>query len=917
MRKNIIVLLAVLFAGGSCWAVELSNGDFELGFQDWRYYAVGGAAATYTLSNDAYSGSNAALIEVTNPTGDTSLDRWDTPVPVEYLQNIKVSFAAKRVSGNTLNRVHLIIAAFDASGNFIDHSVGPQFDVTDSYAMYSTYYAVKSPDIASLTIAFRIINGATQQFTTGSMLIDNVSMVEAGRIGNGGFEYGYEGWRGYAVGGAAATYTISSDAYQGYQAADMNVTVGPLDHALDREFAKIAVAPGEKVGFRFAVKNIGTAGTGLRVTISEFNSGTYLGNHSLHDFIPGSDYAEYFFVHGVQNASTNELNIGFTSYTGDFLSKGPGHYLLDAVEVVDLPMILNGDFEFSGNLDYWRGYAVGTGAEAYFTISNDAFTGSQAASMEVINPGDDHAMDIYENMIPTAPGETVAIGFAAKNVLGDNTKLRLSVAEYRDTGPFDFSGRQTWIDLPVGSSYEEFEFTHNVVDPNADKLDVVFTIVDDSGVNKSAGHYLIDNVRVVNAQLVGNGGFESDFDAWRSYAVGGGEGTFTIISDAYEGSKAALMDITVGGGDHGLDRWESKIPVDSDDELMVSFAGKKFSGVNTYLQMTISEWKADGTYLEKYGVVMADPGTAEYGIFGLPYAIQSSETEVVNIGFAVVNGDGIRVAGSYLIDSVQMRKGNDAPEGDIDYDFRVDGDDLAWLSSNWLGDGRVGDISSDVPINDFEGYADQAALETEWQEFYWAGSQGSSTSSTVTLLTNPADAYEGNQALRWTYDAEDLFGNLDFTDIILTFTTGQDMRGVDAVKLMINRHAGNSEELLLYMKFLNGGVDVSAIKAESYIYRVDGSTYSPTGWSEWVVDMNNFNVGDKSMLDDVQAVVIGCWSPATDPHGSGVIDIDSIRVDTGKYCDKDVLADMDDDCKVTLSDYAILARNWLTIADTF
>ena len=76
------------------------------------------------------------------------------------------------------------------------------------------------------------------------------------------------------------------------------------------------------------------------------------------------------------------------------------------------------------------------------------------------------------------------------------------------------------------------------------------------------------------------------------------------------------------------------------------------------------------------------------------------------------------------------------------------------------------------------------------------------------------------------------------------------------------------------------------------------------GWADWTADLDDLVNADKSELDAVSAILIGCWSPEEDgTSGSGVIDIDDIRVVYEDYCSEKLAGDIDDDCDVDLADF--------------
>ncbi|AQQ70229.1 hypothetical protein SMSP2_00572 [Limihaloglobus sulfuriphilus] len=164
-----------------------------------------------------------------------------------------------------------------------------------------------------------------------------------------------------------------------------------------------------------------------------------------------------------------------------------------------------------------------------------------------------------------------------------------------------------------------------------------------------------DMIKFADANLLTNPSFESDFADWRTFAVSGSEGEFSISGDSSDGDKAVLMNITSGSqGDHALDRDRNRIAVEYGNAFSVSFDSKKAAAGETKIRLTVSEFNANGDYLAKYGAFDFDPDQSQYMQCNCEYEIQDENTKYINIGFRVVNYNGAKTAGSYLIDSVSI-----------------------------------------------------------------------------------------------------------------------------------------------------------------------------------------------------------------------------------------------------------------------
>ncbi|MFI4912148.1 MAG: hypothetical protein ACIAQZ_10830 [Sedimentisphaeraceae bacterium JB056] len=910
MRTNCVLIFLLLFAFvGITSAFELTNGGFEDNFTDWRYYAVGGAAANFTIVNDAYSGSNAASFEITSfPGGDTALDRDSRRVSVTQGDAINISFASKKIStGST--RLMVSVAEFNDSGAFLGLQENYFFaPVNDVYNVYSVVKFISNPTTAYINIGFRIVDdfGLT---TVGHYYIDDVTLSESVLVYNGGFEDGTNGWRAYAVGGGTGNFGLSSDAYEGSNAFSFEITTGGGDHGLDRWESRFPAQTGDVFKISAATKKVSTGNTTLKLFVSEWaDNTTFLGQSEFSLSSGDGVYGVTELYYSVSNPSTRKMNINFGIYD-EFGLKSEGHYLIDDVVLVPSVRIPNGDFEngFTG----WRGYAV-AGAAGSYTISSDAYEGNSAALMDITVGGGDHALDREFVKIPNDPNEILTFSFAAKRLSAEERTVRFTVSEFDANGTYlgNFNGL---FDFVPDTAYNEYEFTYQVANTACAKLNIGFTIFTLDLSAKATGQILIDDVKLVNPQYVTNPGFERNFDYWRYYAVGGSVADYTISNDAYEGSNAALMTVTTAGVDQALDRNDYKISASQGDKMRVSFAAKNATGDDTQILLTVSEFDGAGAYLGLYGTKFFDPDTV-YGLFDYYYTVQSPSVAAVNIAFTIFNGDGsAKSTGSYLLDNVEVVKGNGLNAADMNYDLAVNSDDLTQVAGEWLSGNVIAGNTS--VVDDFESYADQAALNAKWQEFYWAAFNGSTTSSTFTLLTNPADAYEGSQALRWVYDANDISGNgQDYTDIVMTLDSAIDLRTAQSVKVYLNRHPGNSQENLLYVKFFEGAVDVANLAGQGvWLERAEGSTYSPTGWTEWTANLDELVGADKAGLDQVTAILFGCWSPEADgTSGTGTIDIDSVRVQYEDTCGSFNASDMNGDCVTNMLDMTVLANNWLT-----
>jgi hypothetical protein len=202
-------------------------------------------------------------------------------------------------------------------------------------------------------------------------------------------------------------------------------------------------------------------------------------------------------------------------------------------------------------------------------------------------------------------------------------------------------------------------------------------------------------------------------------------------------------------------------------------------------------------------------------------------------------------------------------------------------------------------------------------EAFWGTSSGSYADrgiSTITLLTNPADVHSGSKALRWTYDNTTSSYTRVWSEFNMLLASPLDLSKFAQMRIWVNRHPSNSQEELMYLKFYNGAVDSAHIMASCEVLtQANGSTYSPTGWAEWVINLGSltFSNGAASVADltNVQGFFFGAVGDvATSGKGTGTIDFDDISL-TG--CLTPPTWDLNGDCVVNFMDCEKFVESWL------
>jgi hypothetical protein len=256
--------------------------------------------------------------------------------------------------------------------------------------------------------------------------------------------------------------------------------------------------------------------------------------------------------------------------------------------------------------------------------------------------------------------------------------------------------------------------------------------------------------------------------------------------------------------------------------------------------------------------------------------------------------------------------------GDFDGDRDVDLKDLDFIADEWLNDYTATPLVIDqIENGNFESYGTGLPLSNNWEEYYYAGTLGSGSKSQFSLITNPANAHSGSQALSWDYNSIDINGNNhNFTEIVYYFDNNlKNLGDYDQMRVWLKRHAGNSQENLLYVKFLDYRYQVGNIAAEAWLLKSDGSTYAnPDEWHEWDINLDGMifknGFANASEIDDVTGIIFGV-SDDEGTGGTGKIDIDDITLVKLPTCSAQKDQDLNKDCAINFVDFVIFAQNWL------
>lgn len=238
-------------------------------------------------------------------------------------------------------------------------------------------------------------------------------------------------------------------------------------------------------------------------------------------------------------------------------------------------------------------------------------------------------------------------------------------------------------------------------------------------------------------------------------------------------------------------------------------------------------------------------------------------------------------------------RGHPVPvEGDIDDDFDVDDEDVRELYGDWLDDNTVSAQRNTI-LDDFESYFPVADPNLSTQ---WTLQENADVNQAITLLTNPAEAHSGSQAMRWTWQ--------EITDgafaYIVCDANNIDLNDYDQFSLWMYRHDSKHQQ------FVIEPLDEQKQPLAAYGFSLfPDSVEQPVGqWARIVVNLNEINTSVPIKYIQFRTTT----DYTTDP---GTIDIDDIAFYKRPECGMLRSTDINSDCVVNLDDFVIIATHWL------
>jgi hypothetical protein len=204
-----------------------------------------------------------------------------------------------------------------------------------------------------------------------------------------------------------------------------------------------------------------------------------------------------------------------------------------------------------------------------------------------------------------------------------------------------------------------------------------------------------------------------------------------------------------------------------------------------------------------------------------------------------------------------------------------------------------------LAFDDFESYADNAAIAAKWVD---------NITGVDYVFLDTGTVHSGSKAMRLEYQNQYL---PYFTEATQTFVADQNWtaNGIKALSLFFRGRDDNVEEEM-YVKLEDAG-------GKSYkVFHPYKFAVQSNDWEEWTIDLKNFS--DASViLTAIKKVTIGLGDETN--SGQAAEDRDTVYIDDIQLCpcrcfnsgQLDLRGDANGDCEVNFEDLAVMANGWL------
>ncbi|AQQ10254.1 hypothetical protein L21SP3_02082 [Sedimentisphaera cyanobacteriorum] len=258
---------------------------------------------------------------------------------------------------------------------------------------------------------------------------------------------------------------------------------------------------------------------------------------------------------------------------------------------------------------------------------------------------------------------------------------------------------------------------------------------------------------------------------------------------------------------------------------------------------------------------------------------------------------------------------------DLNKDAYVNNIDYAAVADNYNKSNLT--VGTDMPIDDFESYASTSEMNANWQivpnDYFTVVNVGQGELGLLGTGDPNYAPYNGDGALKLTYDFTDGGADWAIADFMYEFDTPQDLSAYDEFEMWVNFGEANSKEQYFYVKLFQGGIGCGGTGGDDGDYRLqspslyiaetpDATTNQSTGWKKITGDLTQY-----SDLTDIHGFQIGCSSApfTSDAFGTGTIFFDDIKFVFIPECTAAIEGDFNDDCEVNMSDVKQLSEDWL------
>jgi hypothetical protein len=204
-----------------------------------------------------------------------------------------------------------------------------------------------------------------------------------------------------------------------------------------------------------------------------------------------------------------------------------------------------------------------------------------------------------------------------------------------------------------------------------------------------------------------------------------------------------------------------------------------------------------------------------------------------------------------------------------------------------------------VSVDDFESYADDAAIETAWPH--------NITGAYHYVFVDAGTVHQGAKAMRFQYQNQyDPY----ITEATHTFGSPQDWtaHGAKALSLFFRGDDANVEQLMSIK--LEDATAHTSIVPHPYTYAVQSES-----WNEWNIDLQEFTGVNLGAVKKISIRIGDGTNSGQEVEDRDVVYIDHIRVCPSRCFNTeqvDLRGDVNGDCAVDLKDLALMGDGWLT-----